>query len=149
MTDSRDTPEIEVVFYPYVGINHTIRLRNGKIFVRLAEICENAPLECAKSFGVYFGRQTSAKKSSAARRRNLSFIYVKSQEMQTKAIENKRAKGRKIITSSNGEIYDLEEIFVRINRDLFSKRTRKTDFIMVGAEELIEFWDTTIRRIKR
>ena len=31
-------PDIEVRFYPYIGINHTIRVRNSKIFVRIAEI---------------------------------------------------------------------------------------------------------------
>ena len=46
----KETPEIEVTFYPYVGINHTIRLRNGKIFVRLAEISRSAPAQIPVSY---------------------------------------------------------------------------------------------------
>ena len=39
----RAIPEIDVKFYPYVGINHTIRVREGKIFVRIGEICREMP----------------------------------------------------------------------------------------------------------
>ena len=42
-------PEINVRFYPYVGINHTIRIRNGKVYVRIAELCRQAPLEIHES----------------------------------------------------------------------------------------------------
>ena len=39
----RELPEIAVEFYPYIGINQTIRVREGKVFVRLAELCRDAP----------------------------------------------------------------------------------------------------------
>ncbi|HEY2847482.1 MAG TPA: hypothetical protein VGI80_06670, partial [Pyrinomonadaceae bacterium] len=35
----RSVPPIHLSFYPYVGINHTIRIRNGEIYVRVGEIC--------------------------------------------------------------------------------------------------------------
>lgn len=121
---SRDTPEIEVVFYPYVGINHTIRLRNGKIFVRLAVLCENAPLEAQRALAFILVAKLLRKKVPPLAA-EIYRSYIKSQEMQTKAIENKREKGRKIITSSIGEVYDLEEIFVRINRAYFQNELEK------------------------
>ena len=34
-------PPIEVEFYPYTGINHTIRVRDGRVYVRIADICRN------------------------------------------------------------------------------------------------------------
>ena len=37
--------EIDVRFYPYVGINHTIRVRGGKVFVRIAEVCRGMPAD--------------------------------------------------------------------------------------------------------
>src|SRR6266700_7208716 len=37
-------PPIEISFYPYVGINHTIRIRDGRVFVRIGEICREMPL---------------------------------------------------------------------------------------------------------
>ena len=44
----RKVPEIDVTFYPYIGINHTIRIRDGEIFVRIGEICREMPLACHK-----------------------------------------------------------------------------------------------------
>ena len=42
-------PPIEVSFYPYVGINHTIRVRGGKVFVRITEICRDMPDRCQRA----------------------------------------------------------------------------------------------------
>src|SRR5256885_12985543 len=39
----RPTPAIDVRFYPYAGLNHTIRLRSGRIYVRLSDIFRDAP----------------------------------------------------------------------------------------------------------
>lgn len=120
----RAAPEIEVRFYPYVGINHTIRLRGGKVFVRLAEICQTAPLESQRALAFILVAKLLRKKVPplAAQIYN---SFVKSREMQVKAFENKRVKGRKIITSPKGEIYDLDEIFARLNQTYFQNAIEK------------------------
>ena len=120
----RELPEIEVEFYPYVGINHTIRVRNGKIFVRLAEICQFAPLEVQRALAFILVAKLLRKKVSP----NASEVYrsyIKSREVQAKARDNKREKGRKIISSAAGEVYDLEEIFARINAHYFRNTIAK------------------------
>jgi len=45
----RGVPAIEVRFYPYAGLNHTIRLRSGRVYVRLSDICEGSPPEVMRS----------------------------------------------------------------------------------------------------
>lgn len=120
----RAAPEIEVRFYPYVGINHTIRLRGGKIFVRLAEICQDAPLEAQRALAFILVAKLLRKKVPPLVAQ-IYQSYVKSREMQAKAVENKRAKGRKIITSSKGEVYDLDEIFARLNQKYFQNAIEK------------------------
>lgn len=122
---NRDVPEIEVVFYPYIGINHTIRLRKGKIFVRLAELCAPAPLNVQRALAFILVAKLLRKKVSPA----ASEVYrsfIKTQEIQSLAKENKREKGRKIITSAKGEIYDLEEIFADLNSIYFQNSIPKT-----------------------
>ena len=121
---NRVTPDIEVRFYPYVGINHTIRLRGGKIFVRLAEICQNAPLDAQRALAFILVAKLLRKKVPPLAAK-IYQSFVKSREMQAKAVENKRANGRKIITSPKGEIYDLDEIFVRLNRTYFQNAIEK------------------------
>jgi hypothetical protein len=120
----RKTPEIEVSFYPYVGINHTIRLRDGVIFVRLAEICRAAPLDVQRALAYILVAKLLRKKVSPLAAQ-IYHSFVKSREMQTIAVENKRAKGRKIVTSSKGEIYDLDEIFARLNQTYFRNTIEK------------------------
>lgn len=124
--DKRELPKIAVEFYPYIGINQTIRVREGKVFVRLAELCKDAPPAFQRALAFILTAKLLRKKVPT----NASEVYrtyIKSREVQTKARENKREKGRKVVSSAAGEIYDLEEIFVRINsiyfRDSISKPT--------------------------
>ena len=48
----RQPPPIEVSFYPYVGINHTIRIRNGQVFVRIAEMCRDLPASAQRALAL-------------------------------------------------------------------------------------------------
>ncbi|MGD0138215.1 MAG: M48 family peptidase, partial [Tepidisphaeraceae bacterium] len=36
-------PPMDVRFYPFVSINNTIRLRQGKLYIRLSDLLEGAP----------------------------------------------------------------------------------------------------------
>ena len=121
---NRQIPEIEVRFYPYVGINHTIRVRKGKVFVRLAELSEPAPEEIHKALAfILVGKLLRKKIPPQAVQ--IYREFVKTQEIQAIAAANKRAKGRKVITSSTGKIYDLEKIFHKLNLVYFKSSVSK------------------------
>lgn len=120
----REPPEVEVRFYPYVGINHTIRLRNGKIFVRLAEICQTAPPEAQRALAFILVAKLLRKKVSPLAN-DIYQSFIKSGEMQAKALASRRDKGRKIITSAKGDVYDLEEIFNQLNQTYFKDTVEK------------------------
>jgi len=107
-------PEIEVRLYPYIGINHTIRIRDGKVFVRLAEICVDMPLPAQKALAFILVAKLLRKKVPPAAREIYS-NYIKNQTLREKVTENKRVKGRKVITTSQGEAYDLDAIFTQLN----------------------------------
>src|SRR5687767_15939727 len=49
MGGNRGVLVIEVRFYPYAGLNHTIRLRSGRVYVRLSDIFKGAPLNVHKA----------------------------------------------------------------------------------------------------
>ena len=121
---NRSIPEIEVRFYPYIGINHTIRVRSGKVFVRLADLSESAPLEVHRALAfILVGKLLRKKIPIEAVKTYRKF--AKTQEIQARAVENKRAKGRKIITTSKGENYDLEKIFHKLNLVYFQNSISK------------------------
>jgi predicted metal-dependent hydrolase len=120
----REVPEVEVRFYPYIGINHTIRVRNGNVFVRLAELSETAPLEIHKALALILVSKLLRKKIPLQTAK-IYREFAKTQEIQAKATENKRAKGRKVITTSTGEVYDLEKIFHKLNLVYFQNSVLK------------------------
>ena len=114
----RKTPAIDVSYYPYVGINHTIRVRNGQVFVRLAEICHDMPLSAHRGLAYILVAKLFRKKVPVAARDAYS-DYIKTAEIRDRATETKRTRGRKVITSSKGDVYDLDEIFDSLNRRYF------------------------------
>ncbi|MGI8884049.1 MAG: SprT-like domain-containing protein [Pyrinomonadaceae bacterium] len=121
---TRPIPAIEVRFYPYIGINHTIRVRDGVVFVRIAEICRTMPPNAQKALAFILVAKLLRKKVLTEAREVYS-NFVKSQEIRALATENKRARGRKIISSANGDFYDLEEIFARLNQNYFQDKLPK------------------------
>jgi hypothetical protein len=114
----KETPLIDVRFYPYIGINHTIRVRNGKVFVRIAEICREMP-ELGHQALAYILVAKLLRKKVPANARKVYSSFTKTTEMREKATENKRSKGRKVVSTHKGTAYDLSEIFDTLNRDYF------------------------------
>lgn len=111
-------PPITVEFYPYIGINHTIRVRDGAVFVRIAEICREMPAPTQKALAYILVAKLFRRKVSLQARETYS-NFVKRSDVRETAAENKKTKGRKIIASPRGDVYDLEEIFERLNRTYF------------------------------
>lgn len=120
----RAVPPLHVSFYPYIGINHTIRIRNSEIYVRIGTICEEMPLVCHKGLAyILVGKLLRKKIPSGAR--EVYSAYVKSDAIRLKATESKRSRGRKVVTSSQGSVYDLDEIFGRLNTQYFGESIAK------------------------
>ena len=82
---------IHVSFYPYIGINHTIRVREGQIFVRIGEICREMPLPCHKGLAYILAGKLLRKKIPAGARAVYS-AYVKSDFIRERASASKRAQ---------------------------------------------------------
>lgn len=119
-----EPPQINAEFYAYVGVNHTIRVRNGEVFVRLAELCQDAPPNFHKAMAFILVGKLRQKKIPLEALK-IYRAFVKSSELQSKAHENKRQKGRKFISTFEGEVYDLKEIFDRLNNLYFQNSIQK------------------------
>lgn len=122
--NKRATPETEVEFYPYIGINHTIRVRNGKVFVRLAEICQAMPMDAQRALA-YILVAKLLRKKVPPQAREIYSNYIKRQEIRDQALANKKTRGRKIVTSAQGAFFDLDEIFEKLNAEYFRKSLPK------------------------
>jgi len=111
-------PEMRVEFYPFANVNNTIRMRQGKLHIRLSDLLEGAPERVLESIAhillAKIFRKPIEKKHVAQYRR-----YVASHEVSAKAHLVRQVRGRKRITSPNGSVYHLEEIFEDLNRRFF------------------------------
>ncbi|MCZ2391195.1 MAG: M48 family peptidase [Acidobacteria bacterium] len=120
----RRTPPIEVSFYPYVGINHTIRIREGSVYVRIGEICRQMPLSAHRGLAHILVAKLYRRKAPAEKRQLYS-AYIDRPEIRDRASDMKRERGRKVVTSSEGTVYDLDSIFAALNARYFKRRVKK------------------------
>ena len=72
----RPVPEIEVKFYPYTGLHHTIRLRSGKAFVRLSDIIANAPIEVHRSLALVLVAKILGRKTPITHEKITGNMYI-------------------------------------------------------------------------
>jgi SprT-like family len=111
-------PEFELQFYPFVNINNTIRLADGRIKLRLSDLLEGAPEPVLRAIihillAKIYRRPIDAAHTSRYRR------YVASREMMEKAQQVRQMRGRKRLESAQGRHYDLDEVFETLNVRFF------------------------------
>ncbi|MEP7148628.1 MAG: SprT-like domain-containing protein [Acidobacteriota bacterium] len=110
----RPIPAIDVTYYPYISLNQTIRVRDGRVFVRIAEMCRDMPAEFHRALAYILVAKLLRKRVPKWTDEVYS-SFVDSAEMRERANDRKRSHGRKIVTTHKGEVYDLEEIFENLN----------------------------------
>lgn len=115
---TREVPPVEVRFYPYININHTIRVRDGKVFVRIADICRDMDLEGHRALARILVSKLFRRRVPKAAR-EVYDEHTKTAEMRDQVTANKLARGRKIVSSARGEYFDLTEIFDDLNERYF------------------------------
>jgi predicted metal-dependent hydrolase len=111
-------PELTVEFFAFANINNTIRLREGKVLVRVSDLLEGAPQPVLRALAhillakIY--RRPIAREHASRYRR-----YVSSHDISAKAHLLRRIRGRKRIESAQGHAYNLESVFDDLNTRFF------------------------------
>jgi predicted metal-dependent hydrolase len=111
-------PELQVQFFSFANINNTIRLREGRLLVRLSDLLEGAPEYVLRAIAHLLLAKMYRKpidREHAMRYRR----YVSSQPMSRKAHLVQQIRGRKRIDSPQGRTYDLEAVFDELNTRYF------------------------------
>ena len=111
-------PELKVEFFAFANINNTIRLREGKLLVRLSDLLEGAPEAILRAIAhillAKMYRKPIERKYARRYRR-----YVASHAVRTKAHLVRQMRGRKRIETAQGRAYDLDAIFEELNTRYF------------------------------
>jgi predicted metal-dependent hydrolase len=111
-------PELTVEFFPFANINNTIRLREGKLLVRLSDLLEGAPNAVLRAIAHILIAKMYRKpieRNHATRYRR----YVSSHHISEKANLLRQMRGRKRIGTAQGRFYNLESVFDDLNVRFF------------------------------
>lgn len=121
---TQETSKIAVEFYPYVGVSSRIRRREGAYFVRISDILLDAPLKFHEALAEILLRKLFRRRIPV-KALEIYREYLKQAHIHEKSVENRRARGRKIVTSAKGEVYNLDEIFLFLNQIYFQNSLPK------------------------
>jgi predicted metal-dependent hydrolase len=111
-------PEFDVRFFAFANLNNTIRLRQGRVLVRLSDLLEGAPqpvLHAILHILIAKLYRKPVDPAQSARYRK----FTGSRAMAAKTHIIRQARGRKRIETAQGRHYHLEEIFEDLNRRFF------------------------------
>ena len=115
---SASLPELKVEFFAFANVNNTIRLRNGRLLVRLSDLLEGAPENILRAIAhILLAKmyRQPVDRSHAARYRR----YIGSHEIMRKAHLVRQMRGRKLLRPAQGRYYDLDAIFEELNFRFF------------------------------
>jgi len=111
-------PELRIDFFRFASVNNTIRLREGRLLVRISDLLEGAPEPVLRAIAHILLAKMYRKpidREHATRYRR----YVSTHHMSEKAHLVRQMRGRKRITTARGHVYHLEEIFEDLNLRYF------------------------------
>jgi predicted metal-dependent hydrolase len=111
-------PELTVDFFAFTSIKNTIRMREGKLLVRLSDLLEGAPVTVLQAIAHILLAKMYRKpveREAAVRYRR----YISSHDITRKAHLVRQVRGRKRLHSAQGRIYDLEAVFEDLNTRFF------------------------------
>ena len=111
-------PAFQIQFFAFSNINNTIRLREGKILVRLSDLLSGAPDDVLHAIShillaKLYRKEIETRHATRYRR------YLGRKDVSRKAHLLRQERGRKVLLSPQGRHYNLETIFEDLNRRFF------------------------------
>jgi hypothetical protein len=111
-------PALEIKFRRFTSLNTTIRLRDGKLIVRLSDLLIYAPDTIHHAIAHILLAKLYRKPIfpvHADRYRR----YTQSEVVSKQAERIRQDRGRKRISTAQGHLYDLDEVFEAVNLRFF------------------------------
>jgi hypothetical protein len=112
-------PEVDVRYYPYARLHHTIRRRSGRIYVRLSDILKSAPPNVHRALAFILVSKLLRHRGAPSLYERVYRDYSFSPEVLRASDLARRENGRKLIASAQGNVYNLARMFQRLNQRYF------------------------------
>lgn len=118
---SQPMPEFNLCFYPYVGINSTMRRVKNCLIVRISDILQAAPLNVHQALAAILVAKFFKRKVSPQHRQTFQ-AYVAQPSIQAVSTQVHRQRGYKHLTTAQGTVYDLANLFQILNERFFNSQ---------------------------
>ena len=112
-------PKIEIEFFPFAGINHTVRLHDNRLIVRLSDIVTGAPPDIYSALALILLGKLYRKTIDHCHHRSYR-TFILTAEIQERARIARTKRGRRMRAGkAKGQHVDLESLFDRLNQEYF------------------------------
>lgn len=111
-------PEIHAEFFPAAGLNHTIRRRSGRLSARVSDVLQDAPAEVIRLVASILLARLYRQRIDATLHERYR-RYILDEEVQRRARDARRERGRAVRGTAHGKHINLESAFDRLNERFF------------------------------
>ncbi len=111
-------PSLGVEFRPFAGLRSTICLRKDHLEVRISDVLQDAPLLVLEGLAEILLCKVYRRRASREAR-ECYLAYVLSPGVRQRIDQARRKRGTKRILPARGRWHNLEEIFQRLNENVF------------------------------
>jgi hypothetical protein len=113
--------EINVAFYPYIGLTHTIRRKGRGWMIRLSDHCRHAPMQVLEAIVMILGCKVMRRRPRQEYLRTYE-LFRRDPGIEEAVRERRARKGRKHLAGEAGCHYSLGEIYRELNRVYFNNQ---------------------------
>src|SRR5258705_7853757 len=111
-------PEFRVDFCKFANADSSIRLKDGRLHVRMSDLLEGAPAPVLEALAhILLGKLY--RKDVPRIYSHRYKLYLNRRDVRRQAHLIRQIRGRKFISGPTGEHHNLEELFERLNRQYF------------------------------
>ncbi len=112
-------PKIEIVLFPFAGINHTVRLHDNRLIIRLSDIVTDAPPDIYSSLALILLAKLYRQPIDRYHHRAYR-TFILTAVIQERARMARTKRGRRMRSGKGrGRHVDLESLFDRLNQEYF------------------------------
>lgn len=113
-------PEITIEFFPFAGLNHTARLSDNRLRIRVSDIFTDAPQAVYHSLALILLSKLYRKKIDSAHHRTYR-TFILEDHIQARARAARTGRGRQTrVRGGQGRHIDLDVMFNILNERYFS-----------------------------
>ncbi len=117
-------PALEVKFRRFTGPRSTIRLRDGRVIVRISDLLEEAPAPVLEALAFILLAKLLRRAAPPSYRQTYR-RYLNRADVRQTVHRARQSRGRKSMSGPKGRFFDLEVIFEELNQRFFDGRIER------------------------